>query len=50
MGEEVAPQVIGIQMIVPNTEVVIVLCNANQHATECPDSRLERCPHFRGVG
>ena len=41
---------ISIQMIVHITEVKIVLCNANGHATKCPDSRLTRCPHFRGVG
>ena len=29
-------------MIVHITEVEIVLCNANWHATECPDSRSER--------
>ena len=38
--EGICTSMIGIQMV-HITEMVIVLCNANWHATECPDSRLD---------
>ena len=41
--------VIGIKITVHNYRGGFVLCNANWDTTKCPDSRLARCPHFRGV-